>query len=271
MIYLDNAATTHVTRNIFSAVEPYLKEKFGNPGSPHLMGIEAERAIGRARRQVAQLINCNADNLLFTSGGSEANTLAILGLERYLKSIGRTHIITDKAEHESVLNACAEMERRGFEVTYTDVDYGGHVNVSEIKNSLTCRTGLIISMMANNELGSVNDVEAISEICRYRDILFHCDCVQAALGIPINSELFDSCSVSGHKFHAPKGVGAVFLKEKRLYNNVIYGGEQEFGMRPGTQNVPFIVGMGEAAEYCKLHNDEISQKINSLAEAFVNM
>ena len=268
MIYFDNAATTNIADEVLEEMMPYLSDKYGNPGSRHRKGAEALEAIDTARHRVALLLGCDHSNVFFTSCGSESNTLAITGLTEYLKTIGKRHIITTAAEHESVIESVMEMERRGFDITILPVDETARVSIVELDNAIRGDTGLIAVMAVNNELGTDNDIRAISEICRKKNVLFHCDCVQAALGHRTEAGLFDSCSISGHKIHAPKGIGAVYLRNPERYHNIIFGGEQENGLRPGTQNVAGIVALGKAAEMAYDNRVEIISGTTELCRRF---
>lgn len=250
MIYLDNAATTKVSLEVLEAMLPYMTEDYGNPGSIHAAGLSAAKAVVRAREQCAAAINASPEQIIFTSGGSEANNLAIIGIAEYLKKIGKTHIVTTMVEHPSVLNATKYLFGHGFEVTYCPVDPLGRLRFGELESLIRPNTGLISVMAVNNEIGNYYDFDAIGALCRDRDILFHSDCVQAfgTRHINVDQINIDFLSVSGHKFHAPKGCGFLFARHKTILQPLIHGGEQEFGLRAGTTNVPSIVGLGVAAE-----------------------
>lgn len=250
MIYLDNAATTQVSRRVVDAMLPYFTEMYGNAGSIHTMGTTAAKALQKAREQCAKPLNANPDNIIFTSGGSEANTLAIVGLAEHLKSIGKTHIITTKVEHPSVLEAMKRLFYMGFEITYLSPDRRGNIDATDVVNAIRKSTGLVSIMAVNNETGNSYDICRIGARCKKQGILFHTDCVQAYGNMHIDVEAYhiDFLTVSGHKFHAQKGVGFLYAKHKEFLRPVILGGGQEFTLRSGTENVPAIVGMGEAAE-----------------------
>lgn len=268
VIYFDNAATTRVLPNICAAMLPYFLQEYGNPGSPHRFGQNAKKAVRKAREHVAEFMNVLPEQVFFTSSGSESNTLAITGLSDYLKGVGKRHVVTSQAEHKSVLNACEEMERRGFDVTYLPVNEIAAVTAEQVSEVLRGDTGLVVLMAANNELGTLNPVKEVADICHKRGILFHCDATQSALGYGVDASFFDSCTISGHKIHAPKGVAAVYLKDRDLYCPVIFGGSQERHLRAGTENVPGIVALGEAAKYLMKNNNEILEKTTALAEMF---
>jgi len=250
MIYLDNAATTKVSPEVLEAMTPYFSDVYGNPESIHSAGRKAAKAIEKAREQVAVPIGADPSNIIFTSGGSEANTLAIVGLADYLKSVGRTHIITTKVEHHSVLNAIKSLFDSGFEVTWLDVDRDGDIPPERVAEAMRENTGLVSIMAVNNEIGNRYPIERIGEICRSAGALFHTDCVQAYCGTNIDVDLscIDFLSASGHKVHAPKGVGFLYARHKEFLRPVIHGGSQEYELRGGTHNVPYIVGLGKAAE-----------------------
>lgn len=250
MIYLDNAATTQVSQRVLDAMLPYFTEHYGNAGSIHSMGRDAARAMQKAREQCAKPLNANPNDIIFTSGGSEANTLAIMGLADYLISVGKTHIITSEVEHPSVLESMKSLFHMGFEITYISVDHDGNLCMDELTRAFRRDTGLVSIMTVNNETGNAFPINAIGLLCESHGVLFHTDAVQAYGNINIDMEFcgIDFLSVSGHKFHAPKGVGFLCTKRKELLSPVILGGGQEQNLRSGTENIPSIVGIGEAAE-----------------------
>lgn len=249
LIYLDNAATTKVSQQVLDAMLPYFTQEYGNAGSVHSMGEQAAKAIRNAREQVATPINADPYNIIFTSGGSEANTLAIMGLAKYLKSIGKNHIITTKVEHHSVLECMKCMFHNGFYVTYLPVDKYGNLNLELLSAGICERTGLVSVMTVNNETGNLYPIHEIGEICHQNNVLFHTDCVQGycQVNVDVGKDHIDFLSASGHKIHAPKGIGFLYAKDKTLLEPVIKGGGQEYGLRGGTENTPYIVGMGIAA------------------------
>ena len=250
MIYLDNAATTQVSQRVMDAMLPYFTEVYGNAGSIHTMGTDAAKAIQIAREQCALPINAEPDDIIFTSGGSEANTLAIVGLAEHLKSVGKTHLITTQVEHPSVLEAMKYLFYNGFEVTYLPVRNDGSLDMNDLEKSFRENTGLVSIMAVNNETGNEYDIHQIGNKCKQRGVLFHTDFVQAygSLDADVVEDNIDFLSVSGHKFHAPKGVGFLYAKRKDLLRPIVLGGGQEYALRSGTENVPSIVGMGKAAE-----------------------
>lgn len=268
MIYLDNASTTQVDISVKNLIDKYLYENYGNAGSIHGFGIESKQAIDIARNQVATSLNTSSENVIFTSCGSEANTLAIAGFTNHLQSLNLNHIITTKYEHHSVLNAMKEMERRGFEVTYLDVP-NGLVQYKDFVAAVRDNTGLVSIMYVNNELGTKNDIKPIYEFCKRREILFHSDCVQAIGTETIEfGKTADMVSISGHKIHAPKGVGCLCTLHKEYLSNTIFGGQQEFGIRPGTENVAGIVAFGQAMENMSKNKDQITTHIDAVSLGF---
>jgi len=252
-IYLDNNSTTPLDPRVFDAMLPYFMTKFGNPSNTvHDYGVEAALAIERARAQVALLIGADEKDILFTSGATESNNLAILGAARANRRRGN-HIITTLIEHKAVLNPCKQLEREGFTVTYLPVDKTGCIHPDAICGAINERTVLVSVMAANNEIGTLQPVREIGRICAERDILFHSDAVQI-LGkhsIDVEELGVDLLSVSGHKMYGPKGVGALHVRSRRpavQLEPIVYGGGQERGLRSGTVAVPLVVGLGVAAE-----------------------
>ena len=268
MIYLDNASTTQVDTSVKNLIDKYLYENYGNAGSVHSFGAESKRAVDVARNQIATSLITSQENVIFTSCGSEANTLAIVGLANHLQSLNLNHIITTKYEHHSVLNAMQEMERRGFEVTYLDVP-NGLVQFNDFVAAVRDDTGLVSIMYVNNELGTKNDIKPIYEFCKKREILFHSDCVQAIGTETIElGKTADMVSISGHKIHAPKGVGCLCTLYKDFLSNTIFGGQQEFGIRPGTENVASIVAFGQAMQNLSENKEKISTRIDVVSLGF---
>ena len=251
MIYLDNAATTRLNEYVLKDMIPYLTEQYGNPGSLHKLGFQAQEAVSEARQNVANFIGSNSDDIIFTSGGSEANSLAVSGIKQYLLEQGKTHIVVSAIEHHSVIEAMADMERSGFRVDYVSPDNTGVVSVEAVKELVREDTGLVCVMYVNNELGSENPVEEIGTMCRENGALFMCDAVQAAGTFNINVECLncDLLTISSHKIYGPKGIGALYCRDKKMLRPIIYGGaSQEYGLRGGTENVAAIVGFGSACK-----------------------
>ena len=251
MIYLDNAATTPCSRRVVEEMLPYFETNFGNPESLHEAGSILHDPIYQARMYVSGLFGDHQwPHVVFTSGGTEANNLAILGASRRLLASGKTHLITSMTEHKSVLEAFRRLENQGFQVTYLKPIEHGLITAEQVKNALRSNTGFVSIMFVNNETGCVNQVAAIGRLLDKRNVLFHVDCVQAAGCYEINhrSLCADFLTVSAHKINGPKGIGALWVRSADLINPILCGGEQEMFLRPGTQNVPGIIGFGEAAK-----------------------
>lgn len=260
MIYFDNAATTMISPEVLSVMLPYLHEHYGNPGSTHSLGRKAKEAIEKARAQVSALIGCSPEHILFTSGGTEANNLAIQGVGEYLKSIGKTEIMTSQAEHISVLKAVEKMcIKDGFGVHYLKVNDRGFVDTSVLRGEISDQIGLVALMYVNNETGAENPIDDLCKVAKEYGALFFTDCVQAAGYNDIDVEKIgcDFLSISSHKIHGPKGVGALYVRDLELLNPLIVGGgSQEAGLRGGTENVANIVGFGMACELIKSRQRE---------------
>ena len=261
-IYLDHAATTPTRPEVAEAMLPYFTEAFGNPSSVYSYGQEARQAVEEARSRVAQLIGAKSEEIIFTSGGTEANNFALKGVAYANESKGN-HIITSSIEHHAVLEPCKLLEKRGFKVTYLPVDKYGLVDPDDVRKAVTPKTILISVMHANNEVGTVEPIEEIGSIAREAGIYFHSDAVQTAGHIPLNVDELnvDLLSVSAHKFYGPKGVGALYVRKGTKLIPLVHGGEQEKRRRAGTENVPGIVGLGKAAE---LAGKEMSKEAEQL-------
>ncbi|HLK53264.1 MAG TPA: aminotransferase class V-fold PLP-dependent enzyme [Candidatus Angelobacter sp.] len=244
-VYLDNNATTPVLPEVFETMRPFYLEQFGNASSIHHYGQHARAAVERARASVAALLNARPAEIVFTSGGTEADNQGIFGLVQR-----GDHVITSTIEHSAVMNSCKRLEQMGCEVTFVPVNGKGEIDPEEVRKSLRTNTRLISVMMANNETGVIQPVEEIGKIAQEADVFFHTDAVQAAGKIPIDVKKIacDALSISGHKIHAPQGTGALFIKKGTLIQPLIYGGSHERQRRAGTENLPGIVGIGKAAE-----------------------
>jgi cysteine desulfurase len=257
-VYFDNNATTPVLPEVFEAMRPYYGEHFGNASSIHHHGQETRAAVERARESVAELVGCRSSEIVFTSGGTEGDNLAIFGL-----ATEGDHVITSTIEHHAVLNACKRLEAMGCEVTYVPVDGRGLVDPADVRRGLRSNTKLISIMMANNETGVLQPVGEIGKIAAQADIYFHTDAVQAAGKVAINVKQIgcDLLSISGHKMNAPQGVGALFVRKGTILQPMLYGGSHERSRRAGTENVPGIVALGMAAEIAKdaLSNGSIAR------------
>ena len=248
MKYFDNAATTPVDKEVVKAMLPYLSGKFGNASTLYSLGQEARSAINKARQQVAKLINAEEDEIIFTSGGTESDNMALKGI--LLANGDKKHIITSKIEHHAVLDTCKWLEKNGFEVTRLPVDRYGLVNPEAVKNAIRKDTALVSIMHANNEIGTIEPIAEIGKICRHAGVLFHTDAVQTFGKLPIDVKKMDidMLSASSHKVYGPKGVGLFYIRKGVKIEPLIHGGGQERGLRSGTENVAGIVGFGKAAE-----------------------
>ncbi|NLP26480.1 MAG: cysteine desulfurase NifS [Clostridiales bacterium] len=249
-IYADNAATTKVSDAVLNAMLPYFNEQYGNASSIYGMGRNAKRDLEVSREKVAKALSCDPKEIYFTSCGSEADNWAIKGVCERLAPRGKKHIITSVFEHHAVLHTCEALERQGFEVTYISIDENGIINLDELKNAIREDTAIVSIMYANNEIGTIQPIKEIAEICQEHDVIFHTDAVQAIGSVEINvKELgVDLLALSGHKIHAPKGVGALYIRKGLVLPNFIHGGAQERNKRGGTENIPAIVGLGVAME-----------------------
>ena len=249
-VYLDNNASTPVLPEVLEAMRPYYAEHFGNASSIHHHGQETRAAVERARESVAKLLGCRPAEVVFTSGGTEADNLAIFGvLNQGLLHPG-DHVVSSTIEHHAVLNSCKQLQERGVEVTYVPVDGRCLINPDDVRRALRSNTKLVTIMMANNETGVLQPVDEIGRICAEADVFFHTDAVQAASKVPIRVKEIgcDLLSISGHKLHAPQGVGALYVRKGTILEPLFYGGSHERSRRAGTENVPGIVGLGKAAE-----------------------
>lgn len=248
-IYLDNAATTQMSETVKKAMEPYLVEKFGNASTVYSYGEEAKKAMEWARKTIADTLEAKPSEIYFTSGGSESDNWAVKAIAGAYKKKGR-HIITSRIEHHAILNSCEYLERLGYRVTYLEVDDKGMVSPEDVRQAICPDTTLITIMFGNNEVGTIEPIMQIGRIAREHQILFHTDAVQAYAQIPLSVQYYpiDLLSASAHKFHGPKGVGFLYIKEGVRIPSFIHGGGQEQGKRAGTENVSGIVGMGKAVE-----------------------
>ncbi|MGN1007877.1 MAG: cysteine desulfurase NifS, partial [Butyricicoccus sp.] len=250
-VYADNAATTPMSESVYNAMKPWLTEFYGNPSSLYRIGNQARHAVQDARAKVAKALNAaDPSEIIFTGGGSQADNLAIRGFVKGASARGRKHIITSRIEHHAVLYTCEALEDEGFTVTYLDVDQQGHADLEQLKNAISDNTALVTIMAANNEIGTIQDLKAISEIAHAHGAMFHTDAVQAVghMHIDVQAMGIDMLSLSGHKFRGPKGIGALYVKKGIALKPLVYGGGQERGLASGTENVAGMVGLGQAIE-----------------------
>lgn len=250
-VYADNAATTPMSESVFEAMKPFLTEFYGNPSSLYRIGREARRAVTEARMKVARALNAkDPSEIIFTGGGSQADNLAIRGYVKGRSARGKKHIITSKIEHHAVLYTCEALEKEGYPVTYLDVDAQGHVDLEQLKSVITDQTALVTIMAANNEIGTIQNLKAISEIAHEHGAVFHTDAVQAVGHMPLDVQEMgiDMLSLSAHKFRGPKGIGALYVRKGIALEPLVYGGGQERGLASGTENVAGMVGLGQAIE-----------------------
>jgi cysteine desulfurase len=249
-VYADNAATTPVSREVVDAMTPIFNEAWGNPSSLHEKGREAKEILDGAREKIAECLGCDASEIYFTSCGTESDNWAIKGACARLRAKGKTHIVTSKIEHPAVLNTCRALEKEGFTVTYLSVDEYGVVSLDEAKEAITEKTAIVAVMYANNEIGTIQPIRELCDMAHAKGALMFTDAVQAVGAVEINLKNLpvDMLAFSGHKLHAPKGVGALFIRRGVVINNLIDGGGQEKRKRGGTENLPYIVGLAKAVE-----------------------
>ena len=270
--YFDHAATTPVKQEVLEEMLPYLKEKYGNASSLYTLGRESKRGIEGARKRVAGLINCKPNEIYFTAGGSESDNMAIKGIAYSNKYKGK-HIITSKIEHPAVLHTCKALEKQGFRITYLNVNKDGIVDLENLRRAIRNDTILISIMSVNNEIGTLQPIYEISQIAKMYNIIFHTDSVQGIGHIPIDVKNMgiDMLSLSGHKINAPKGVGALYIKEGINIEKLIDGGHQEKDKRAGTENVAGIVALGKACEIAKRDLEKNMEYLKSLRDYFINL
>ena len=249
-VYADNAATTRLSEPVLQAMLPYLKDHYGNPSSIYSLGREAKRAVEKAREQVAKALGALPAEVFFTGSGTEADNWALRGVLKMLAAEGKSHIITTTIEHHAVLRTCEDLEEEGFSITYLPVNRQGFIEVTALKAAIREDTALVSIIYANNEIGTIQPIAEIGQICREQGVLFHTDAVQAVGNLPIDvvRQNIDLLALSGHKIQAPKGVGALYIRQGLRLGNLISGGSQERNRRAGTENVPGIVALGKAIE-----------------------
>ena len=294
--YFDNAATTKIKPEVLSEMMPYLREEYGNPSSLYGIGRSAKRAIDSAREKVAKLINCDKSEIYFTGCGTESDNTALKGIGYRFKDmwdkdaenqtenhgeeitkniienkIKKNHIITTKIEHHAILESCKALEKQGFEITYLDVDKNGLINLQELENAIKEETFLISVMFANNEIGTIEPIKEIAKIAKQKNVIFHTDAVQAVGNVPIDVKEMgiDMLSMSGHKIHAPKGIGALYVRKGIEFESFMNGGHQEKNKRAGTENLAGIVGLGKACELANENLDYHTKHVGVLRDYFL--
>ncbi len=270
-IYADNAATTKMSRAAIDAMLPYMETQYGNPSSLYRLGQAAAEAVADARASVAQCIGASPREIIFTSGGSEADNQALLSAAKWGERKGKRHIISTAFEHHAVLHSLKRLEKEGYEVELLPVGTTGTVTAAQVADAIRADTCCVSVMYANNEIGSVLPIAEIGAVCRERGVLFHTDAVQAAghLSIDVRAQNIDLLSLSAHKFHGPKGVGALYVRQGVVLTNLIEGGAQERGKRAGTENVPGIVGLAAALRESCAHIEENSEKVTALRDRLI--
>ena len=271
LVYADNAATTKISDSALKAMMPLFKEDYGNPSSLHSIGQKAKEYLEKARADIAECINAEPSTIYFTSGGSEADNQALRSAAYMGKKKGKTHIISSKFEHHAILHTLNALEKEGFTVTLLDVYSNGIVKPEDVKNAITDKTCLVTIMTANNEIGTIQPIKEIGAICREKGVLFHTDAVQAAGHIPLDVKDMnvDMLSISGHKFHGPKGVGALYVRKGIILTNIIFGGAQERKKRAGTENVPAIVGMATALKDSVANMEKTTEYVTNLRDKMI--
>ena len=272
IIYADNAATTQVSKPVLEAMLPYLTGQYGNPSSIYALGRHAQRDIELARQQVAEALGCEPGEIFFTGCGTESDNWAIRSTAARLGAKGKRHIVTSVFEHHAVLHTCAALEKEGFEVTYLPVSREGLLTAQQVADAIRPDTALVSIMYANNEIGTIQPISEIAAVCREKSVLFHTDAVQAVGHVPINvrEQGIDMLSLSGHKLHAQKGIGALYVRKGVPLPNLLYGGAQERGRRPGTENVPAIVGLGTAITLAVENLEEKMERVTALRNRLID-
>lgn len=272
IVYADNSATTNISDEVFEAMLPYLKDQYGNASSIYKLGRDAHKAIKESRAKVAKALNADPNEIFFTSCGTESDNWAIRGVCEKLKAKGKNHIVTSVFEHHAILHTCQYMERQGYEVTYVPVGDKGLVNVEDVKNAITDKTAIVSIMYANNEIGTIQPIEEIAKVCHEKGVIFHTDAVQAVgnVEIDVKKQGIDMLSLSGHKIHAQKGIGAIYIKRGLVLPNLIYGGGQERGKRPGTENTAAIVGLGRAMEIAVQGIPEKNERVTKMRNRLID-
>ena len=270
-VYMDNAATTALRRDVLDAMMPYLTDIYGNPSSLHYFGQEAHKAVENARHQVASALNAEDNEIVFTGCGTEADNMALKGIAEKYQSKGK-HIITSSVEHHAILHTCEYLEKHGFEVTYLPVDEYGMVKAAQVRDAIRSDTILVSIMFANNEVGTIMPIKEIGAVCREKGVLFHTDAVQAVghVAIDVKAMNIDLLSLSAHKLHGPKGVGALYIRKGIVVPPLLHGGAQERRKRAGTENVAGIVGLGKAIEIACSDIEGTSKRMCYLRDKLIN-
>ncbi len=269
IIYLDNAATTYVDEEVLKVVEKFMTENYGNASTLYSLGREARTEVEKARKKIADFLNIKSDEIIFTSGGTESNNLAIKGVA--LANPEKKHIITSRIEHPAVLETCKQLEKQGYKVDYISVNKEGIVDIDEIKKKMTSNTLLVSVMHVNNEIGTIQPIEKIAEICREKKVYFHTDAVQSFGKLKIDASGFDLLSASGHKINCVKGIGFLYIKKGTKISPLFNGGGQEKGIRSGTENVSGIVALGKSVEIAeKRLKEKESERLNILRDKLTN-
>lgn len=270
-IYADNAATTKMSENAINAMIPYMREVYGNPSSLYEIGQKGKEALEDARKRAAAVLNCDAKEIYFTSGGSEADNQAIISAARLGEKKGKKHIISTTFEHHAVLHTLKKLEKEGFEIELLDVHANGVVSAKQVQDAIREDTALVTIMYANNEIGTIQPIKEIGAVCREKNVLFHTDAVQAIghVSIDVSVDNIDMLSLSAHKFHGPKGVGVLYAKKGILLTNIIEGGAQERGKRAGTENLPGIAGMVTALEDATRDIEGYTKKLLPLRDKLI--
>ena len=269
-IYMDNGATTRVTEPVFEAMQPYFCEIYGNPSSAHNFGYVSRHAIDAAREQVAKAINADVNEIYFTGCGTESDNWAVRGAAYENVKKGR-HIITTAIEHHAILHTCAQLEKEGFEVTYLPVDEEGHITAQQVADAIRDDTCLVSVMYANNEIGTIEPIAELAAVCKKHGVLFHTDAVQAigSVKIDVKAMQIDMLSMSGHKFHAPKGIGVLYIRKGVRLQQFMNGGAQERNRRAGTENLASIVGIGKAIELATANIDAHNAKLSAIRDHMI--
>ena len=271
-IYADNAATTKMSQTAIAAMLPYMQEIYGNPSSLHTIGQQANEALTDARSRIANVLGCQPGELIFTSGGSEADNQAILSAAKLGAAKGKRHIISTAFEHHAVLHTLKKLEKQGFEITLLDVHDNGLVTAHQVEDALREDTCLVTIMYANNEVGTIQPIPEIGAVCQKHSVLFHTDAVQAAghLAIDVKAQNIDMLSLSAHKFHGPKGIGVLYARKGIRLESLIEGGAQERGRRAGTENIPAIMGMAAALEEAVSDLDARNQRLIAMRDRLID-